>query len=188
MSQLSEEAAAGVLAAPAPMLTMAIWTKVYWPFLECLALSVPFTGDASGKVAQALKLILETLPCQLCAWHATAYIERTPFDASSRAKAYAWVIDFRNSINVRNGKKEFSVAEALSLRMQGWEKDAQKDAQKGSKPEDTSLNAWFVSGLVIAVIGVVAIGVAAFVLARYQSRSRSRSREREVSEASEFSE
>ena len=183
MSQLSEEAAAGVLAAPAPMLTMAIWTKVYWPFLECLALSVPFTGDASGKVAQALKLVLETLPCQLCAWHATAYIERKPFDASSRAKAYAWVIDFRNSINARNGKKEFSVAAALGLRMQRWAEDAQKDAQKDTQ-KDTGLNAWFVSGLVIAVIGVVAIGVAAFVLARYRFRSRSR----EVSEASEASE
>lgn len=166
--QEDDAAAQGILEAPFPMLTVAIWAKVYWPFLEVLALSVPATGDHSGKIALTLKHVLETLPCQLCAWHATAYLEQNPFDASSRLKAFSWVVALHNSINVRNGKKEFSVAEALSLRMQGWEKDAKKLLASGS---DSSLNGWFVSGLVIAVIGVVAIGVAAFVLARSNSRS-----------------
>lgn len=156
---LTEEDAMVVLASPLPLLPGSVWYKTYWPFLETLALSVPSDGDSTGNIAKAFKEVLNTLPCQICVWHAAAYLEQHPLDLSSRAAAFKWVVDFHNDISVKNKKQPWPVNRALAARLAPLKTTNQQGSNSAS-------NGWFIAGLVLFVLGVVLVGVSAGLFVR----------------------
>jgi hypothetical protein len=164
-----------ILNSPMPLMSVDMWSKIYWPFLEALALSVPQQGDTQGHAATAMKAILSNLPCQVCTWHALAYLEQHPFDASSREAAFKWVVAFHNSLNVRNKKPEFSVGRALAVRLNqaggglGVGGVGGTKLKASNQGQDSSSNPWFISGITLFFVGIVLVGVAAALFIRASS-------------------
>ena len=59
------------------------------------------------------------LPCEICKVHATHYIDdikkQLDIICSGRDSLFKWSVDFHNSVNKRNNKKEISYEEAYKI-------------------------------------------------------------------------
>jgi hypothetical protein len=98
-----------------------VWGPAFWFILHNSAARYPF--KASPLCAERMKgfiLGMEVMiPCEKCADHATAYIEKNWYRmdeiVSGRKQLFSFFHSFHNYVNKRYGKPEMSIEDAYAL-------------------------------------------------------------------------
>ena len=84
-----------------------------WVFLNMNVVKYPCQPTEVDKVRMIdlISNIVFFYPCQVCKYHAKKYLVQYPINADSQMELKKWMIDFHNSVNIRNGKKIYSITE-----------------------------------------------------------------------------
>lgn len=93
-----------------------LWGNGVWFTLHLLAI----TSTNQKETIKTIKLILHSLPCEMCRTHALEYLSRYPIEDYIGVKMhnvdklglFVWTFKFHNAVNYRLGKQtmEWDVA------------------------------------------------------------------------------
>lgn len=96
-----------------------IWGKHFWNTINTIAISYPDKPDEDDKknISTFMYSLANVLPCYKCQEHFKENLKKFPLQHAlkSRQTLIHWVIDIHNSVNRRNGKREYSYEEGLYL-------------------------------------------------------------------------
>ncbi len=95
-----------------------IWGPHGWKFIHYITLGYPLrpTEQDKNKYFNFFMSLSDVIPCHICADHFKEHLEITPLDdeaLSSKDELMKWAINMHNHVNARNGKKIYSVREAI---------------------------------------------------------------------------
>ena len=95
------------------------WGPAAWNTLHTFAFSLPETITEEDD--EAFRAFLSRfgmyLPCQKCSLHFQEYVQHTLADRhfKRREEVIEYLNDFHNAVNVRNGKRPFSLKEHMRV-------------------------------------------------------------------------
>lgn len=96
------------------------WGNASWKMSHYITFAYPDMPTSEDK--NAIKSYFENLkyllPCQNCRSHYIQYVTNHPLTDDillSRYKLIKWLVDLHNSVNVRIGKKEYSLDEVIKI-------------------------------------------------------------------------
>ncbi len=98
-----------------------IWGPAMWFTLHNTAIKYPINASPLyiSKMKDFIMAIPYILPCEKCKVHANNYIDtikdQLDFICSGRDSLFKFFVDFHNSVNKRNNKKEITYEEAYKL-------------------------------------------------------------------------
>ena len=96
-----------------------IWGPHAWQFLHSITLSYPDNPTDQDKYnhAQFFNNLKDILPCQKCRDHLSQNLQTLPIEnyLNDKDSLFRWLVDVHNSVNVSNGKKEYSYDEVTEL-------------------------------------------------------------------------
>ena len=99
----------------------AIWGPSFWFTIHNGICTYPISASLIQKERMKgfILGIPVMLPCEICKVHATHYIDdikkQLDIICSGRDSLFKWSVDFHNSVNKRNNKKEISYEEAYKI-------------------------------------------------------------------------
>jgi len=87
-----------------------VWGPIKWKELHCRYLTgLPMEGEE-----QWFNDFIDGLPCPKCRNHFEEYVkEHPPILKTTRIGMFAWTVDAHNHVNFRNGKRIWTIGEAL---------------------------------------------------------------------------
>ena len=98
-----------------------IWGPSFWFTIHNGICTYPISASLIQKERMKgfILGIPAMLPCEICKVHATHYIDdvkkQLDIICSGRDSLFKWSVDFHNSVNKRNNKKELSYEEARKI-------------------------------------------------------------------------
>lgn len=100
---------------PEPWRDPATWGPPFWKTLHYIAHSYPDnpSEDIRGSMLSLLSSMAVLLPCPVCQSHCVEYFCLHPPAVESRQALIEYLWKFHNSVNVRTGKPELTLREAL---------------------------------------------------------------------------
>jgi hypothetical protein len=104
-----------------------IWGPHGWKFIHYITLGYPSrpTEEERNKYFKFFTSLSEVIPCSVCGNHFKQHLELTPLDdeaLSSRDELMKWAISMHNHVNARNGKKIYSVRNAIKAILENDDK------------------------------------------------------------------
>ena len=116
-SHLASSSAFGVSSsAPKSFSDPEVWGPGFWLTLHTGAHSFPEKPSVIAKenMKGFINGLPYILPCKKCSEHAKSFISESSLDdvVSSRDSLFTFFVELHNQVNLRNGKKTFSVYEA----------------------------------------------------------------------------
>ena len=96
-----------------PGCTIDKWGPATWNALHCFAHSAPkvLNDSEQARFRLMLDLVGEHLPCPTCRRHFKEYLEEHYVNAMTREDLVEFLNDMHNSVNVRLGKRAFTLEE-----------------------------------------------------------------------------
>lgn len=95
------------------------WGPTFWKTYHIMALNFPSAASpiASQKMKEFVSAIPWTLPCEKCRVHCMKYIHENLTDSvvESNKNLFVFFVNFHNAVNIRLGKPQYSLEEALRL-------------------------------------------------------------------------
>jgi hypothetical protein len=85
-----------------------------WDTLYFMILSYPPkpSPEQREQMRQFWRLFCKHLPCPVCVYHSSRYMQLNPVDTSSRLSLEQYYVEFRNEVNARLKKPVFSLKES----------------------------------------------------------------------------
>ena len=104
-----------------------IWGPHGWKFIHYITLGYPNNPTQNDRIRyyNFFMSLAEVIPCSICGNHFKQHLEITPLNdetLSSRDNLMKWAIDMHNHVNARNGKKIYSVHDALKAILENDDK------------------------------------------------------------------
>jgi hypothetical protein len=104
-----------------------IWGPHGWKFIHYITLGYPSrpTEEDRNKYYNFFTSLAEVIPCSICGNHFKQHLEITPLDdeaLSSRDELMKWAISMHNHVNARNGKKIYSIRDAIKAILENDDK------------------------------------------------------------------
>ena len=120
-----------------------IWGPHGWKFIHYITLGYPSrpTEEDRNKYFNFFMSLAEVIPCSVCGNHFKQHLEITPLDdeaLSSRDELMKWTIAMHNHVNLRNGKKIYSIRDAIKAILENDDRclvleDEKKQTYKNKK-------------------------------------------------------
>ncbi len=95
-----------------------IWGPHGWKFIHYITLGYPNnpTQKDKQKYYDFFTSLSNVIPCPICGEHFKQHLEITPLDDNvlkDKNSLMAWAVAMHNHVNARNGKKIYSVKDAI---------------------------------------------------------------------------
>ncbi len=96
-----------------------VWGPHGWKFIHYITLGYPNnpTQADKQKYYNFFKSLSNVIPCPVCGEHFRQHLDITPLDDNAlkdKKSLMAWGVSMHNHVNSRNGKKIYSVEEAIN--------------------------------------------------------------------------
>jgi hypothetical protein len=104
-----------------------VWGPHGWKFIHYITLGYPSrpTEEDRNKYFNFFMSLAEVIPCSVCGNHFKQHLEITPLDdeaLSSRDELMRWAVAMHNHVNAKNGKKIYSVRDAIKAILENDDK------------------------------------------------------------------
>ena len=120
-----------------------VWGPHGWKFIHYITLGYPSrpTEEDRNKYFNFFMSLAEVIPCSVCGNHFKQHLEITPLDdeaLSSRDELMKWTSAMHNHVNLRNGKKIYSIRDAIKAILENDDRclvleDEKKQTYKNKK-------------------------------------------------------
>ena len=153
-----------------------LWGPQAWHFLHSLTFNYPSRPLVSDKqkMLQFLMSLGDVLPCEKCAAHFREQMQKFPPALDSKAEFMQWMVDTHNRVNVKNGKRMYTLPEVQAIYKERYDQALARvpanDPSGHEKPENADV--YFKYGAATqsktATAGLVAtvVGIATFLILR----------------------
>lgn len=96
------------------------WGESYWKMSHYITLAYPNNPSSEDKTVVKIHFenLKHLLPCENCRSHYSQNLKSNPLTdeiLSSKYQLIKWLIDLHNSVNRRNGKKEYTIDEVIEM-------------------------------------------------------------------------